>query len=120
VYLHIELSPLLLHHLAADNVAILLVFSHRADLFPVVETINPPLNYHPLRLNIHLHRYIFLDYSVTIFLLFSGQAPLSKSTPANSCFKEDPKYSQMYGSIYDIRNWEEEESKKMKNKLQLS
>merc|ERR1712203_289993 len=48
------------------------------------------------------------------------QALLSKSNPANSCFKEDPKYSQMYGSIYDIRNWEEEVSKKMKNKLQLS
>merc|ERR1712008_584076 len=52
--------------------------------------------------------------------LFSVQALSSKSTPANSCYKEDPKYSQMYGSIYDVRNWEEEESKKMKNKLQLS
>merc|ERR1712008_35633 len=52
--------------------------------------------------------------------LFSVQALSSKATPAKSYPKEDPKYLQMYVSIYDVRNWEEEESKKMKNKLQLS
>merc|ERR1712008_162902 len=52
--------------------------------------------------------------------LFSVQPLSSKATPAKSCPKEDPKYSLMYASIYDVRNWEEEESKKMKNKLQLS
>merc|ERR1712129_167501 len=35
--------------------------------------------------------------------LFSVQALSSKSNPANSCVKEDPKYSLMYASIYDGR-----------------
>merc|ERR1712129_172441 len=47
--------------------------------------------------------------------LFSVQALFSKATTTKSCCKEDPKYSLMYASNYDIRtrkNWSQEDGKK--------
>merc|ERR1711935_1311786 len=46
--------------------------------------------------------------------LFSVQALSSKATTTKSCCREDPKYSPMYASIYDIRiwkNWSQEDEK---------